>query len=143
MPLTRRDYDARPRMRRLLFLRLMTILLGLAGALLVSEIVIRLIYPDRVFHATALAGHDFEVSDVPGVAYHYRRDLPGLTTAQGLVGTRDVELPKPPGRLRILSIADSVGTMAADAPRDPTLLYPARLEAALRRTGRDVEVLNM
>lgn len=128
--------------------KILAALLGLTAALVVGELVVRIVGAPEV--AVVQRGR-FRLSEdprllfepVPGLAVEGdTRDFYEYRGTSNSLGYRDREHPvaKPAGVFRIAVLGDSIAAGYRVARTEDT--FPALLEAALRRDGLNAEVLN-
>ena len=118
------------------------IMLGLLGGVTIAELAVRA-FPPRDIVLLSLPAENFEISDVPGIPYLPRRNMPGWTNALGLRSSKDTSVAKTPGVFRLLVVGDSVTGSATDCS-SPQCLYPDVLEGLLTdRLDKPIEVLNL
>jgi lysophospholipase L1-like esterase len=140
-------------MSRVVLTRLVAILFGLVVFCGMAELVCRLVFSLVVAYDVEMWRYAREVKTsglTPGLRFEHRPGASAHLMAVDVIinrdGLRNRETPrqKPPGRLRVAVVGDSV-TFGWGVPQDET--YPQRLEELLRQQlspGRDgaLEVIN-
>jgi hypothetical protein len=134
-----------PRERRAppLYAKLLLLVGGLVLGLVVLEVGVRIGFGDRIKGARILRSEDLTNPGIPGIPYVYSPGRGDFVNNLGLRMPNHVTPEKPPGTLRLLLLADSVGEVI-DGARGPADLFPNLLQGLLEeRLDREVEVLNL
>lgn len=128
---------------RTLALRIVSVVIGLVGGLLVAEVALRASFPQGIPELRLPQVIFEKPEDLPGIPYVLRANS-DWTNNLGLRNSRDVSARKSPGVFRLLVVGDSVTAISTTDGVSPDLLYPSFLEKLLQqRLQRPVEVLNL
>ncbi|RMH57030.1 MAG: SGNH/GDSL hydrolase family protein [Candidatus Hydrogenedentota bacterium] len=115
--------------------RILLLSLGLLFALLLVEIVLRVITPAPVKTIRKIDDPILIYAHIPS----FSLERPGWNVHYNSLGFRGPEIgPKRPGRPRVLFIGDSI----TDGARDDDIVYPALVERLRARTKKPIEAIN-